>query len=244
MRVLICDDERPARERLMRLLGELPDVEVIGEAENGLECLQKSHQLQPSVVLLDMRMPLMDGLATAEQLARQATPPAVVFCTAYDEHALAAFDVQAAGYLLKPVTKERLREALQRAQVIHHAQQQHSEGQTPAASRRTHISARTHRGVELIALEDIRYFMADQKYVTVRHSQGEILIDETLKDLENEFTGSFIRIHRNALLSLRYLDGLELVSPGQYQVRIRGIDDRLAVSRRHLAELRETMQKL
>ncbi len=241
MRILICDDERPARERLSRLLVEMSDVEVVGEAENGLDCLQKVHQLQPSVVLLDMRMPLMDGLSTAAQLARQDHPPAVVFCTAYDEHALAAFYVQAAGYLLKPVTKERLREALQRAKVIHQAQ---ADAGSPARHQRSHISARTHRGVELIAIEDIRYFMADQKYVTVRHSQGEILIDETLKDLEHEFAGSFIRIHRNALLSLRYLDGLELVSPGQYQVRIRGIDDRLSVSRRHLAELRETMQNL
>ncbi len=243
MRVLICDDERPARERLVRLLREIDSVEIAGEAENGLDCLQKVNALEPDVVLLDMRMPVMDGLTAAEHLSRRNFPPAVIFCTAYEEHALAAFKVQAAGYLLKPVVKDQLADALHRATGINQAQLKLLQEQ-PTPERRTHIAARTHRGMELIPIEDIRYFLADQKYITVRHSAGEILIDETLKDLENEFCGLFIRIHRNALISLSYLEGLELAAPGQYQVRIRGIEERLTISRRHLAEVRGTMQKL
>ncbi|MDF3030581.1 MAG: DNA-binding response regulator [Moraxellaceae bacterium] len=211
MKVLICDDEALARERLARFLRDMDGYEVVGEAENGEDCLRQVTVLHPDIVLLDLRMPVMDGLVCAEALAQLPEPPAVIFCTAYDEHALAAFQVQAVGY---------------------------------RTNGRSHITAKTHRGIELIPVDDVRYFLADQKYVTVRHGKGEVLIDETLKDLENEFGQRFIRIHRNALLALHYLDGLELVAPGQYQVRIKGIEDRLVVSRRHLPELRETMQKL
>ncbi|MDW7640611.1 LytTR family DNA-binding domain-containing protein, partial [Klebsiella pneumoniae] len=105
-------------------------------------------------------------------------------------------------------------------------------------------AAKTYRGVELIPVENIYYFLADQKYVTVRHKNGSVLIDETLKELETEFADQFIRIHRNALVSIAYLDGLELVSSGQYQVRLRGLDERLSVSRRHLSTHRERIHQL
>lgn len=246
MKVLICDDEFLARERLARFLRDLEGYEIVGEAENGEDALQQVNALQPDVVLLDLRMPVMDGLACAERLSQLPEPPAVIFCTAYDEHALAAFQVQAVGYLLKPVRKEQLAEALSRAGRVNRAQLEavRAGSDELGGSGRSHITAKTHRGIEMIPVEDVRYFLADQKYVTVRHGKGEVLIDETLKDLENEFGLRFIRIHRNALLALHYLDGLELVSPGQYQVRIKGIDERLVVSRRHLPDLRETMQKL
>jgi two-component system, LytTR family, response regulator AlgR len=246
MKVLICDDEALARERLARFLRDMDGYEIVGEAENGEDCLRQVASLQPDVVLLDLRMPVMDGLACAEQLALLPAPPAVIFCTAYDEHALAAFQVQAVGYLLKPVRKEQLAEAMARSGRVNRAQLEavKTSAEDARNNGRSHITAKTHRGIELIPVDDVRYFLADQKYVTVRHSKGEVLIDETLKDLENEFGPRFIRIHRNALLALAFLDGLELVAPGQYQVRIKGIEDRLVVSRRHLPELRETMQKL
>ncbi|MES2917450.1 MAG: LytTR family DNA-binding domain-containing protein [Pseudomonadota bacterium] len=246
MKVLICDDEALARERLARFLRDMDGYEIVGEAENGEDCLRQVAVLQPDVVLLDLRMPVMDGLACAEQLALLPAPPAVIFCTAYDEHALAAFQVQAVGYLLKPVRKEQLAEALARCSRVNRAQLEAVKysAEDARANGRSHITAKTHRGIELIPVDDVRYFLADQKYVTVRHGKGEVLIDETLKDLEDEFGPRFIRIHRNALLALSFLDGLELVAPGQYQVRIKGIEDRLVVSRRHLPELRETMQKL
>ncbi|MCD6061010.1 MAG: DNA-binding response regulator [Moraxellaceae bacterium] len=246
MKVLICDDEALARERLARFLRDMDGYEVVGEAENGEDCLRQVTVLHPDIVLLDLRMPVMDGLVCAEALAQLPEPPAVIFCTAYDEHALAAFQVQAVGYLLKPVRKEQLAEAVGRAVRVNRAQLEavKTSAEDARTNGRSHITAKTHRGIELIPVDDVRYFLADQKYVTVRHGKGEVLIDETLKDLENEFGQRFIRIHRNALLALHYLDGLELVAPGQYQVRIKGIEDRLVVSRRHLPELRETMQKL
>lgn len=247
MKVLICDDEALARERLSRFLRDTGQYTVVGEAENGEDALAKVESLEPDVILLDLRMPVMDGLACAEKLAQRETPPAVVFCTAFEEHALAAFQVQAVGYLLKPVRKEQLLDALNRAALVNKVQLAAIRNQTEESETqpgRSHITAKTHKGIELVPLTDVRYFLADQKYVTVRHGKGEVLIDETLKDLEGEFGPRFIRIHRNALLALEFLDGLELVAPGQYQVRMKGIEERLMVSRRHLPELRETMQRL
>lgn len=246
-RILICDDERLARERLVRLLEDIGGYELIGLAEHGEQALRLVAEYQPDIVLLDMRMPVMDGLSCARQLAELESPPSIIFCTAFDEHALEAFSVQAAGYVLKPVSRESLREALTRACRVNQLQleslrQQPLQHERPTC--RSHITARTHRGIELIPIDEIRYFLADHKYVTVRHEQGEVLIDETLKELEEEFGDRFIRIHRNALLSLTYLEGLEVVSSGQYRVRIRGLEERLVVSRRHLPELRETLHRV
>jgi len=251
MRILVCDDEALARDRLVRLLRDVADCEIVGEAENGREALEKIESLEPDLVLLDIRMPVMDGIACAEALSRFDNPPAVIFITAFDEHALAAFQVEAVGYLLKPVRREQLNEALARASRINRAQlQQIREQQTPSSSTiprpeaRKHIAARTHRGMELIPINEIYYFLADQKYVTVRHTRGEILIDETLKDLEEEFGHYFLRVHRNALLAISFLDGLETNTAGQTFVRFRDIPEKLLVSRRHLPQLREKMQSL
>lgn len=246
-RILICDDERLARERLVRLLEDIGGYELVGLAEHGEQALRLVSEYHPDIVLLDMRMPVMDGLSCARQLAEQSSPPAIIFCTAFDEHALEAFSVQAAGYVLKPVSREGLREALARACRVNQLQLESLRQQPQPAEHpicRSHITARTHRGIELIPIDEIRYFLADHKYVTVRHEQGEVLIDETLKELEEEFGDRFIRIHRNALLSLTYLEGLEVVSSGQYRVRIRGLEERLVVSRRHLPELRETLHRV
>lgn len=247
MKVLVCDDEALARDRLVRMLRDGAQCEVVGEAENGQDALQKVASLSPDVVLLDIRMPVMDGIACAEELARLPNPPAVIFITAFDEHALAAFQVEAIGYLLKPVRRDQLSEALSRATRVNRAQLQHLREQANDDSKpatRQHITARTHRGLELVPIDDVYYFLADQKYVTVRHGRGQVLIDETLKDLETEFGDRFIRIHRNSLLSVQHLEGLELLPSGQYQVRMRGIPDKLVVSRRHLPDIREKMHNL
>ena len=247
MKVLVCDDEALARDRLVRMQRDGAQCEVVGEAENGQDALQKVASLSPDVVLLDIRMPVMNGIACAEELARLPNPPAVIFITAFDEHALAAFQVEAIGYLLKPVRRDQLSEALSRATRVNRAQLQHLREQANDDSRpvtRQHITARTHRGLELVPIDDVYYFLADQKYVTVRHGRGQVLIDETLKDLETEFGDRFIRIHRNSLLSVQHLEGLELLPSGQYQVRMRGIPDKLVVSRRHLPDIREKMHNL
>ncbi len=245
MDILICDDEPLAVERLSRLVSQLGH-QVIATAQHGQQALEMVQQFEPDVVLLDIQMPEMDGLSCAQHLAHFNPMPAIVFCTAYDEHALQAIQSQAKGYLLKPIAKDELEAVLGNVTKLTQAQLTNLEKKELMEEKvqRQQIAAKTYRGLELIPVENIYYFLADQKYVTVRHKNGSVLIDETLKDLETEFADRFIRIHRNALISLDYLDGLEMVASGQYQARCRELEERLAVSRRHLPLLRERMQNL
>ncbi|MCX5468880.1 LytR/AlgR family response regulator transcription factor [Acinetobacter nematophilus] len=245
MDILICDDEPLAVERLSRLVSQLGH-QVIATAQHGKQALEMIQQFEPDVVLLDIQMPEMDGLSCAQHLAHFNPMPAIVFCTAFDEHALQAIQSQAKGYLLKPIAKDELETVLGNVTKLTQAQLTQIEKKELMEEKvqRQQIAAKTYRGLELIPVENIYYFLADQKYVTVRHKNGSVLIDETLKDLETEFSDRFIRIHRNALISLDYLDGLEMVASGQYQARCRELEERLAVSRRHLPLLRERMQNL
>lgn len=245
MDILICDDEPLAVDRLSRLVSQLGH-QVIATAQHGKQALEMVQQFEPDVVLLDIQMPEMDGLSCAQHLAHFNPMPAIVFCTAFDEHALQAIQSQAQGYLLKPIAKDELETVLEGVTKLTQAQLTNLEKKELMDEKvqRQQIAAKTYRGLELIPVENIYYFLADQKYVTVRHKNGSVLIDETLKDLETEFADLFIRIHRNALISLDYLDGLEMVSSGQYQARCRELEERLAVSRRHLPLLRERMQNL
>lgn len=247
MRVLVCDDEKLARDRLARLTEAVADTEVVAEAGNGREAVALAQSTRPDVVLLDIRMPDMDGIEAARHLLKLEHPPAVIFCTAYDEHALQAFKVQAVDYLLKPVSREELTAALGRVKNLTRSrlealeQEVHADGEP---GQRRHISARTHRGIELVPVDEIRYFLADQKYVTVKHPGGEVLIDDTLKELEDEFGERFVRIHRNALVAVAWLEGMELANAGHYQVRLKGVEEKLVVSRRHVAGLRKMMARL
>lgn len=246
MNILICDDEALAVDRLSRLVEKLGHT-VVATAAHGQQLLEKTKQYQPDVILLDIQMPDMDGLTAAKILNQMQPMPAIVFCTAYEEHALTAFQLQATGYLLKPIMLSELQKVLDHVTKLTQAQLNTLQIDAIAQSntkQRRQITAKTHRGIELIAVENIYYFLADQKYITIRHKMGQVLVDETLKELEQEFAHQFIRIHRNALISLDYLDGLELIGMGQYQVRFKGIEDRLVVSRRHLSALRERVQQL
>ena len=246
MDILICDDEPLAVERLSRLVTQLGH-EVVATASHGQQAIEMAEFYQPDVILLDIHMPEMDGLSCAVYLRELDPMPAIIFCTAYDEHALEAFKSNAEGYLLKPVMQQELQQVLDHLTKLTQAQMstlKQKEDMNELTIKRQHIVAKTYRGVELVPVENIYYFLADQKYVTVRHKNGSVLIDETLKDLENEFGDKFIRIHRNALLAIPYLEGIEMVSTGQYQARFRGITERLAVSRRHLPQLRDKMHTL
>ncbi|MDC4882967.1 LytTR family DNA-binding domain-containing protein [Acinetobacter baumannii] len=246
MKVLICDDEPLAVERLSRLVSKMGH-EVVATAHHGQDALEQARLHHPDVILLDIQMPGMNGLVCAEQLSQLNPRPAIVFCTAYDQHALEAFKSQAQAYLLKPIDPQELEQTFKQLTQLTQAQLSalpNPEFLQDLKTQRHQIAAKTYRGVELIPVENIYYFLADQKYVTVRHKNGSVLIDETLKELETEFADQFIRIHRNALVSIAYLDGLELVSSGQYQVRLRGLDERLSVSRRHLSTLRERIHQL
>lgn len=246
MRIVVCDDEPLARERLVRIVQD-EKHEVVAQAMTGVEAIAAVKQYLPDVILLDIRMPEMDGIRCAQALNELENPPAIIFVTAYDHYAITAFKSNAIGYLLKPANKDELIEALAKAKTLNAAQLNELrklEDPTARPVRRQHIAARTHRGVELIPLSDVYYFTADQKYVKVRHKDGTVLIDETLKELEQEFSDELFRVHRNALINLDYLDLLEAIDSGQYQVRFKGIDEALAVSRRHLPMLRDKIQNM
>jgi two-component system, LytTR family, response regulator AlgR len=238
LKVLIVDDELPARERLRSLLVEIPDAEVVGEAANGQQSLTLTHELAPDVVLLDVRMPGIDGIEVARHLNTLVEPPAVIFTTAFDEYAVNAFDAHAVGYLLKPIRKEKLAAALERAGRLTRPQLQRIAAAN-SGKRRTHIAARRREGLRLIPIEDVQFFFAEQKYTTVRHINGEDLIEDSLRALEEEFETDFVRIHRNALVSVRFLERIERGGEGQYFVRLRGCEAPLQVSRRMAGELRE-----
>ncbi|WP_169392669.1 MULTISPECIES: LytTR family DNA-binding domain-containing protein [Psychrobacter] len=245
MRIVICDDEPLARERLVRIVQE-SGHEVVAQATTGAEAITAVKAEQPDVILLDIRMPEMDGVRCAQALNTLEHPPAIIFVTAYDHYAIAAFKAHAIGYLLKPANKDELLEALSKAKNLNAAQLNAIRQLEDPTARplREHISARTHRGVELIPLKDVYYFTADQKYVKVRHKDGIVLIDDTLKELEQEFGERLFRVHRNAIINLGFLDYLESIDSGQYQVRFKGIDETLSVSRRHLPALRDKIQSM
>ena len=241
MKILLVDDETLARDRLKRLLEDDVEHEVVGEAANGIEAVRICAELQPDLVLLDIRMPGMDGLEAARHFLELDAPPGVIFCTAYEEHAIQAFDLQAVGYLLKPVRRENLLKALAQSVRLNRVQLAalQKEGNI-----RSHISARTHKGLELIPIQEVRYFEADQKYVTVRHGAGEVITDETLRELEDEFRGRFLRVHRSALVAKEHIEGLVKDDNGQMCIRLRAINDLIEVSRRHLPAVRKILKAL
>ncbi|MFP5506477.1 MAG: LytR/AlgR family response regulator transcription factor [Gammaproteobacteria bacterium] len=240
MKVLLVDDEALARERLRRLLAELPDVSVCGEAGDGRSALALCAELQPDVVLLDIRMPGMDGLEAARHLAGLPDPPAVIFTTAFGDHALEAFEACAVDYLLKPIRAERLAAALGNARRLTRAQAAQIDADGGGA--RNHICVRVRGNLQLIPVADIRFFRADNKYVTARTGDAEYLLEESLKALEDEFGARFVRIHRNALVAAAFIVGLEKNAEGQCMVALAGVDERLEVSRRHQPELRARLK--
>lgn len=251
LRVLLVDDEPLARQRLARLLAEHENYQIVAEAGNGQAALDWLRQHKADLVLMDIQMPGLTGLEVAEQLIEilpsHGPRPAIIFCTAYDEHALTAFKVEAVDYLLKPIRKEDLNKALQKAQ--RWIEQQPDAEVEINGSRRTHISARTHQGLQLIPITDIYSFQADQKYITVKYQSedsltGEVLIDEPLKVLEDEFEQYFVRIHRNALVAKEKIDRLETVESSVHILYLKGLDEGMSVSRRHLPSVRKLMRGL
>lgn len=244
MNILIADDEPLARSRLKRLVDESESYQVVGEANDGKEVLLLCGKLNPDIVLMDIRMPDMNGLEAAYHLSNLANPPAIIFTTAFGEHALAAFNSNAVDYLLKPIRKDRLEEALKKARKVNRAQLLELGRNEETAHTRSHISAQISGNIHLVPVEEIYFFHAEQKYVTVRHKQGEVIIDEPLKSLEEEFTDRFIRVHRNALVSTSHLDSLEKNSAGQWMVKLRGVTEKLEVSRRHMTQVRKQLKQL
>lgn len=240
LKVLVVDDEEYARARIKGLLASQVDYTVFAEAENGVDAVIMTERYQPDIVLMDISMPGMDGLEAARHISGMDSPPAVIFTTAYGEYALEAFSTKATGYLMKPIRQEQLLQSLEQARSLNRAQRmealENREGRNLLS--RKHICARMRGNLELIPIEDVVYFQADQKYVTVRHKKGEVIIEESLKSLETDLADRFIRIHRNALVSKSAIAGLSKSSVGRTQIVLDNVNDQLEVSRRHLAEVR------
>jgi two-component system response regulator AlgR len=245
LRVLIVDDEAPARRRLRDVLTDCADrlrVDVAGEADNGLDALALAQRQPIDAVLLDIRMPGMDGLECAAHLNTLASPPAIIFSTAYDAYACQAFDLNAVDYLLKPVRADRLVRALSRAHRLSATALDHLREAHPKA--RTHLSVNEKGRIVLIPLADILYLKAELKYVTVRTRAREFLVEESLTRLESEFGDTFLRIHRNCLVAtacIREVGKLPGDDEGHF-LRLDGLEERLPVSRRQYSALREKLK--
>ena len=243
MKILIVDDEALARERLHVLVTELyPDIITI-DAINGFDALDKISEHSPEIVLLDVRMPGMDGLELANHLLHLESPPAIVFTTAYQDHTLSAFDANAVDYLLKPIRKERLKIAIERAAVVSQSKLALLSHDGGAPSARTHLSAIVHGNIQLIAIENIYFLKAEQKYVTAAWPEGELLIDEPLVSLEAEFSDHFIRIHRNTLVAIKYIEELRRTNEGQNAIKLVNIPTELSISRRHFSAVKKIVKQ-
>lgn len=237
MKILVVDDESLARERLLRLLARVvPDAEC-REAVDGEAALAAVAADEPDLLLLDIRMPGLDGIAVATALEQRASPPAVVFCTAYDEYALEALRHQAVAYLLKPVREAELAAAIESAGRVNRVQLAALRA-GEAEGMRSHLTSSTHRGVESLPVNEVRCLVADNKYVTAIAPEQQLLLPDTLKDLEQEFPDVFVRVHRNALVGIDFLRRLEKQPDGSWLAILDGITEKPAISRRHLTEVK------
>jgi two-component system response regulator AlgR len=245
VKVVIADDEPLARERLRTLLAALPGIELVAEAGDGREALHACAEHDADVVLLDIAMPGIDGLEAARHLAAFEPRPAVVFCTAYDAHALSAFEAAAVDYLVKPVRPERLQAALERARTFIAGRDRNGAGgDDHKGKQRTHLCARLRGSLRLIPIEDVHYLQAEEKYVVVHHARGEDLIEESLKSLEEEFNERFLRIHRNCLVARHEIIELKRDPDGHVHAILRHGKQPLEVSRRCVAGLKEIVKHL
>lgn len=240
LKVLIVDDEALARSRLRTLLGDCTDprAEVVGEAANAVQAMELIPRTGCDLVLLDIHMPGVNGIALAAALRELAAPPAIVFVTAHAEHAVQAFELEAVDYLTKPVRLERLQQALQKVQ-----RQRSAEPEAPSLGEALIIQERGRS--ERVALSDIIYLKAELKYITVRTAEKEHIYDGALSDLEQKYGHLFVRVHRNALVARRCVRAVEKhndpVEGEGWTVRLDGVDERLSVSRRQLAAVREAL---
>lgn len=235
--ILIIDDEQPARDRLRRLVNAIPDYSVAGEAANGAEALERIRELGPDVLLLDISMPGMDGMSLARVLQEGGASPAVIFCTAYQDQALKAFEVEAVDYVVKPVRAERLEKALEKAGRYL--------GSGDETAEDPHFLRSTVGGkVVLTPISRVVCLLAEDKYTTVIHEKGTTVVDESLTELENCYPSYFFRVHRNALVSRKHLRGLERTPEGHTQVLLSGTERKPEVSRRNVSALRKLLSEI
>jgi two-component system response regulator AlgR len=243
LKVLIVDDEAHARSRLRTLLAECtePRADVVGEAANAVQAVEQIQRTGCDLLLLDVRMPGVDGVELASRLREMGSPPAIVFVTAYAEHAVEAFELEAIDYLTKPVRRERLQQALQKVLRARAA----AESGVELGGGVEHLIIQERGRSERVALSEVIYLKAELKYITVRTAQKEHIYDGALNDLEQRYPHLFVRVHRNALVARRAVRAVEKhndpVEGEGWMVRLDGVDERLAVSRRQLGAVREAL---
>lgn len=236
MKVLIVDDEPLARARLQRLLQSVDGFSCVGEAQNSQQALQLCMQLQPDVLLLDIAMPGGDGLQLAAKLASQPLPPAIIFVTAHPQHALDAYQVCPADYILKPVSAERLTAALAR---LGNRTRAHLER---APEKDDVISYQLGSATRQISLSKVQYFSADSKYVRMVFGDGEALLELTLSQLQQRYPEQLVRIHRSTLINKQYFSALRAAPDGKHYIELVGLDNRLEVSRRALSQVKQALK--
>jgi two-component system response regulator AlgR len=233
MKLLIVDDEPLARARLRRLLAAHSNFDCVGEAATAAEAMQLIGTLQPDLLLLDIAMPGEDGIALATKIAALPIPPAVIFVTAHPQHALTAYQAGPADYLLKPVSPQRLADALLRLGTHTRA---HAERKT-AEPKLCFTQAGVKRQIEL---KDAIYFCAEDKYVRMVHTAGEALLEQSLSQLLDDYPQQLIRIHRRTVINKAYFARL-LSNNGKHWVILNGCSDKLEVSRREVSRLRQSI---
>lgn len=234
--ILIIDDEAPARDRLRRLLGAIDGCAIAGEAGSAAEALDCIGELRPDVLLLDISMPGMSGMSLAHHLQESGAAPAVIFCTAYQDQALQAFEVEAVDYVVKPVRIERLQQALDKARRFLGPDERRQEEQF--------LRSTVGGKVALTPLHRVICLLAEDKYTTVVHEQGSTVVDDSLTELEQRFPLMFFRIHRNALVSRKHIRGLKRTSEGVAQVLLSGTELSPEVSRRNVSAVRKLLNEL
>jgi two-component system response regulator AlgR len=244
LRVVIADDEAPARNRVRDLLEDCAAslaLQVVGEAGSGRELLEVLQSTPSDVVLLDIRMPEMDGIEAAQHIQKLPERPSIIFTTAYDSYALKAFELHAVDYLVKPIRLRRLHDALSRVRAITPLSLDVLQKLQPDA--RKHLSVQERGRVILVPVEKILFMRAELKYVTIRTLEREYLLEESLVRLEEEFGERFVRIHRSCLVARDHIDrferGSEESGESGWSVLLRGLDERLPVSRRQQHVIKE-----
>jgi len=223
LKVLVVDDEPLATERLQLLLARCEGVDLVGTASDGEAAIRMSEALQPEVLLLDIAMPGMDGIDVARALAASKPPPAVVFITAFDQFAVAAFEVEAVDYLMKPVDPERLERALTRARTHLHRRQTGSDA-APAAPQSQYLEefwASDLSGLVRIATSDIDRVSAERDYMRLHVGRRSWLIHHSMSALEEGLDPAlFVRLHRSAIVRRDFIAGFQRNPSGRWIARL------------------------
>lgn len=234
---IIVDDEPLARSRMQRFLEAEGKINVLAQATNGKEAVQLVNEHKPDIVFMDVEMPVLNGIEAAKEIINQrARPPAIIFCTAYDQYAVEAFKTQAVGYLLKPVSVEELNKAILSARRVSKLQIQNI---LEGLDQGQNITIQQNGFLSKLPIDEVIYFRAEDKQVIAGKGDNEVIVDYTMKMLEQKLLNDFIRVHRNALVNRQYIVSLYQDESGQNCIKLKNDNHIFPVSRRHLSAIRK-----